>query len=158
MLLFDRKTDYPNLVEPLGCPNKTRPNSTLILFGIKSTPDRNKIRDAIRNTWLNRKSWEFNPEIEIHFIFLLGRSLDQNAEISEEGKQFGDILQTDFAESHYNLSIKDVDFFNYIGEKCPQVDYVVKGDDDIMIVPHNLAYIIQGLEETKVGKIFFNYN
>ena len=68
-----------------------------------------KQRDAIRATWLNRTHWQFNQELELHFIFFLGT--EKAVTLSKEEQHHMDILQSNFMESHYNLSIKDHDFF-----------------------------------------------
>ena len=76
------------MIEPENCPLKASSNKTLILFAIKSTPNRRLTRDAIRLTWLNKRKWKFQKDIEIHFIFIVGQG-----EIHEHEKQFNDILQ-----------------------------------------------------------------
>jgi len=138
--LFDFKpnVNYTKLRSPKPCPIKTNPENMLILFGVKSMPKHADIRSAIRETWLSEKYWQFNSarKIQTHHIFLLGTQDSVN--LDEEENLFGDILQYDFVESHYNLTVKDHKFFDYIVENCPQVDYVFKGDDDILLVPENL--------------------
>ena len=78
----------------------------LILFGVKSMPKHAEIRSAIRETWLSEKYWQFNSarKIQTHHIFLLGTQDSVN--LDEEENLFGDILQYDFVESHYNLTVK----------------------------------------------------
>jgi len=95
-------------------------------------------RNAIRSTWLNSTYWNFDPNIEIHHIFLLG--VEDGVTVSESEHQYQDILQTDFMESHYNLSIKDYNFFKFIDHHCSNTDFVFKGDDDILLVPENAMY------------------
>ena len=72
-------------------------------------------------------------------------------ELTDEANKFNDILQSDFRESHYNLSIKDHDLFNFIVEQCPHLDFAVKGDDDVLIVPQNLAFLIKELTTSSVS-------
>ena len=108
-----------------------------------------KARNAIRSTWLNRKHWQFEPDLEIHYLFLLGT--EEKATVPEEEHEYMDILQSDFMESHYNLSIKDHDFFTFIELHCPHVDYVFKGDDDILLVPENAMFHINKIKDTTVS-------
>ena len=110
-------------------------------------------RDAIRASWLNPSYWKFEDDLEIHSIFLLGNERDvwsKTVWISKREQERGDILQSDFAESHYNLSLKDHDFFTYIEENCPDVDFVFKGDDDILLVPENAMFHINRLKRQPV--------
>ena len=72
-------------------------------------------------------------------------------ELTDEADKFNDILQSDFRESHYNLSIKDHDLFNFIVEQCSHLDFAVKGDDDVLIVPQNLAFLIKELTTSSVS-------
>lgn len=132
-----------------NCPTKTNASNTLILFGIKSTPSRVRMRSAIRSTWLNRQNWKFDSRIEVHSIFLLGHEADIFG-LEAESEIYKDLVQSDFHESHYNLSIKDHDFFNFIVEQCPHLDFAVKGDDDVLIVPQNLAMLIEKLNLSRV--------
>ena len=62
----------------------------------------------------------------------------------------------DFEESHYNLSLKDYHLFNYIEEKCQEMDFLFKGDDDILLIPENLMYHINFLRERSVSIFYFN--
>jgi len=105
-------------------------------------------RKAIRTTWLNPKYWNVNPNIEIHHIFLLG--VEDGATVSDDELKFADILQMDFMESHYNLSIKDHNLFSFIEDNCSDVDFVFKGDDDILLVPENAIYHIDKIRDSEV--------
>jgi len=109
--LFDFKpvVNYTRLLYPTQCPAKTSDSDILILFGIKSMPKRAAMRDAIRNTWLNANYWKFtgNSHVIIHPIFLLGTQNGYN--LTKEADENNDILQYDFIESHYNLTVKEIE-------------------------------------------------
>lgn len=143
IIRFSSKIDYLKLIEPAECPPKSGLNSTMILFGIKSMPSRHAQRQAIRETWMNKTFWEFEENLDMHLIFLLGKD---GTEISEEEKIYNDILMIDFNESHYNLSVKDYSLFSYIDEHCKNIDYLFKGDDDILLVPENAIYHLNMLK------------
>ena len=78
-------------------------------------PKRAAMRDAIRNTWLNSQYWKFtknnDQNVIIHPIFLLGTQNGFN--LSREAAENNDILQYDFIESHYNLTVKEMNFKKY---------------------------------------------
>jgi hypothetical protein len=71
-------------------------------------PHRVAMRAAIRKTWLNPEFWKLpgrNRNIVIHPIFLLGT---QNGfQLGAEAREYQDLLQYDFIESHYNLTVKE---------------------------------------------------
>jgi hypothetical protein len=110
-------------------------------------PSRHAQRQAIRETWMNKTFWEFEENLDMHLIFLLGKD---GTEISEEEKIYNDILMIDFNESHYNLSVKDYSLFSYIDEHCKNIDYLFKGDDDILLVPENAIYHLNMLKNHPV--------
>lgn len=74
------------------------------------------MRDAIRQTWLNPVYWDFSnrgANVLIHPLFLLGTQ--RGFDLTDEARENNDILQYDFIESHYNLTVKemnlkDIDF------------------------------------------------
>lgn len=45
------------------------------------------------------------------------------------------------------MPFKDIGFLKFIKNKCFSVDYVFKGDDDIIIIPQNLAKEIQLIKD-----------
>ena len=111
LLKFTRHHEYPNLSYPKPCP-KVPDGQILILFAIKSMPSHYAMREVIRQTWLNSKYWRFQNKMIFHSIFLMGQQ--DNISISEEIETFGDVLQYDFIESHYNLTVKDVKLLQFI--------------------------------------------
>ena len=62
------------------------------------------MRKVIRQTWLNDKYWNFQDTLKIHFIFLMG--VEHGQTVTSESNQYNDILQYNFIESHYNLTVK----------------------------------------------------
>ena len=87
----------------------------LILVGIKTMPSKVALRNALRNTWLNPADWAdaySSTKVHLYPIFLLGD--DSHAtNLHEEADKYGDILQYQFSESHYNLTVKDNMFFEF---------------------------------------------
>ena len=41
--------------------------------------------------------------------------------------------------------LKDYALMSYIGKHCQQLDYVFKGDDDIIVIPSNLSLLIHNM-------------
>ena len=93
-----------------------------------------------------KNSWSFYPQGLKNFkiVFILGRNSE--FDLSEEIEINDDLLILDFDESHFNLPFKDIGFLRFIKNSCSVVDYVFKGDDDILLVPQNLASEIEMLK------------
>ena len=115
-------------------------------------PSNVDLRNALRSTWLNATYWSF-ANVTIHHVFLLGVESGQDlVSTHAEAAKYSDLLQADFAENHYNLTVKEHLFFNFIESNCPQVDFAFKGDDDSMLIPQNAYYHIQKLQTNTVRR------
>lgn len=132
LLDFDSSLELTAIFSPSKCANED------IVFGIKSRPGSENIRNAIRETWLRRDLWQsLNYEIKVVFIIAREDSVNIN-QLENERKKHGDILFLDFNESFHRLVYKDIGYLHFLKESCPQTRLVFKGDDDILLVPRNL--------------------
>lgn len=142
LLSFDPHMNFEILISPEPCEKKTK----IVLFGIKSLPKNWRRREAIRKTWLEKKYW-IKEGIEIKIVFILGLPSENELEDLElEVEEHDDLLVLNFTESHYHLPFKDVAFMNYFTENCAFVDFVFKGDDDIVLNPFLFGKIIKSLK------------
>ena len=66
------------------------------------------------------------------------------AGVDEEAAEFGDILQADFADTYWNLTLKDIVWMKYLVEECNgKKDLtVIKLDDDVVFDVTKLKNII----------------
>ncbi|XP_019940279.2 N-acetyllactosaminide beta-1,3-N-acetylglucosaminyltransferase 2-like [Paralichthys olivaceus] len=143
--------DYPILLQPdgmCGAGAKNEKKRPLLLIAIKSSELNLRNRQAIRRTWgqvgwvaghsRNKSSGE---EIGgyVRRVFLLGRENRENlsAGVSEflqtESELYGDILQWDFKDTFFNLTLKDVLFWSWFSNVCGSIQFVLKGDDDVFV-------------------------
>ncbi|XP_068174299.1 N-acetyllactosaminide beta-1,3-N-acetylglucosaminyltransferase 2 [Antennarius striatus] len=131
-------------------------NQTFLLFAIKSTTANFERRQALRETWGREGLYENGLRVQI--VFLLGIStLDDpnlNAVLSFEARQYQDILQWDFNESFFNLTLKMNSFLQWTLENCPRVSYVFSGDDDVFVNFPALLRYLQDLEPSKASKLY----
>jgi hypothetical protein len=137
-----------------------RPSTYLIVLAIKSIPNEIEKRHAIRETWGNKLFWNkigklniLGPKlVTIKLLFLIGISnFYPTSDIKAENNQSDDILMGDFSDSFQTLSLKDHLMFNYLDKNCSEVDFLFKGDDDILLNPIHLLLRIKSfiLEQKK---------
>lgn len=103
-------------------------------------------RQAIRETW-GKSGW---VSVEsgggggrgglVRTVFLLGRQDSStgphpnlNALLELESHRHGDILQWDFCDTFFNLTLKDVLFWEWFEQRCPSARFIFKGDDDVFV-------------------------
>ncbi|XP_077088828.1 N-acetyllactosaminide beta-1,3-N-acetylglucosaminyltransferase 2 [Siphateles boraxobius] len=129
--------DQPNLF--FGQDSET----LFLLMAIKSQVGNFENRQAIRETWGRSgriqgdgggRGWF------IRTVFLLGRQdtetgphPDLSALLKLESSTHKDILQWDFKDTFFNLTLKDVLFWDWFSQHCPHVHFIFKGDDDVFV-------------------------
>ncbi|XP_068098840.1 UDP-GlcNAc:betaGal beta-1,3-N-acetylglucosaminyltransferase 7-like [Hyperolius riggenbachi] len=112
-----------------------------LLIVVKSIIEQHDRRDAVRNTWGKEK--EVNGK-KIRTLFLLGTTSvgkdhwNLQRLIEQENQIYGDILQWDFMDTFFNLTLKEVNFLKWFHIYCPNVEFIFKGDDDIFVNTENI--------------------
>ncbi|XP_040904668.1 N-acetyllactosaminide beta-1,3-N-acetylglucosaminyltransferase 2 [Toxotes jaculatrix] len=158
--------DYPTLIQPdgvCGAGAKDEKEPPLLVLAIKTTELNFKNRQAIRQTWghagwvtgegRNRSRGEQDGGY-VRRVFLLGKESPEElgVDLSElleiENKHYGDILQWDFKDTFFNLTLKDVLFWKWFSRFCGQTRFVFKGDDDVFVnTPKMITYLQDQLKK-----------
>ncbi|XP_073507043.1 beta-1,3-galactosyltransferase 1-like [Phyllobates terribilis] len=101
-----------------------------------------KSRHTIRETWGNESIYD----VEVVRIFLVGlpqNAIDQNQDLlEEESATFGDIVQQDFMDTYYNLTLKTLMGMEWVTKFCPSASYIMKVDSDMFL---NIDYLIHNI-------------
>lgn len=127
---------FPTLLTPSPCED-----DLYLLLAIKSTAAQIERRAALRDTWGRAGQLQGR---RIKLVFLMGRSKDKVQSYSLqpllewENARYGDILQWDFADSFFNLTLKEVRFLSWFSRSCSSAQFVFKGDDDVFVHTENL--------------------
>lgn len=121
------------------CTNKCSTiQDPVVLIVIKSAMSHFERRHAIRETW-------GREEDGILTVFLLG--VGSNAEvqrrIDEESELYNDIVQSDFLDTYYNLTLKTMSGFKWAINFCSKTHYVLFSDDDMYISMKNLLTFLK---------------
>ncbi|XP_026179592.1 UDP-GlcNAc:betaGal beta-1,3-N-acetylglucosaminyltransferase 7 isoform X2 [Mastacembelus armatus] len=134
---------------------------TYLLMAIKSVATHHDRRDVIRKTWGKEQVVDGK---RIKTIFLLGKPANEAERanhqklVEYENYIYGDILQWDFLDSFFNLTLKETHFLKWFHTYCPSVHYIFKGDDDVFVSVENIFEFLQTSnheENLFVGDVIF---
>lgn len=165
------RRDYPILLQPdavCGAGAKDEKEPPLLLLAIKTTELNFKNRQAIRKTW-GQEGWVAGQRRNsnggeedggyVRRVFLLGKEnpqemgVDLSNLLELESKHYGDILQWDFSDTFFNLTLKDVLFWKWFSQFCYQTRFVFKGDDDVFVnTPRMISFLQEQLRKPQAAK------
>ncbi|XP_005160201.1 N-acetyllactosaminide beta-1,3-N-acetylglucosaminyltransferase 2a isoform X1 [Danio rerio] len=135
-----------------------------LLLAIKSLAPHFDRRQAIRESWGRAGILDGQ---RIATVFLLGNTAstdhfpDLSNMVKHEAELYGDVLQWDYRDTFFNLTLKEVLFLEWFGSHCASAQYVFKGDDDVFVnTRHMLAYLanfsISSTQDLFIGDVITN--
>ncbi len=152
-LLHMRCRTYPMLInQPHVCDEKP-----FLLLVIKSLIPHFDRRQAIRETW-GRAGVLANRTVAT--VFLLGSTLsvdhfpDLQGMLGHEAELHKDLLQWDYRDTFFNLTLKEVLFLEWFSHNCPHAQFILKGDDDVFVNTLRIIDLLEGLSENKAKDLF----
>lgn len=123
-----------------------------LLMVIKSVATQHDRREVIRKTWGREQVVDGK---KIKTLFLLGTSSNEAERanhqklVEYENHIYGDILQWDFLDSFFNLTLKETHFLKWFDTYCPGVRYIFKGDDDVFVSVENIFEFLESSKDEK---------
>uniref|UniRef100_A0A3Q3MPD3 Hexosyltransferase n=1 Tax=Mastacembelus armatus TaxID=205130 RepID=A0A3Q3MPD3_9TELE len=169
-----QRRDYPTLIQPpgvCGAGAKDEKKAPLLLLAIKTIESNFKDRQAIRHTW-GQVGWVSGLRQRgsrdgggyIRRVFLLGRENSEEVVVNfsdmlqMESAHYGDILQWDFRDTFFNLTLKDVLFWRWFSKFCSQTLFVFMGDDDVFVnTLRIITYLEDQLQKPQAHRIIKNF-
>lgn len=96
---------------------------------VHTSPANRNRRNLLRETWANVN------ETDIGILFLTGLERDKTLqmELNKEMRQYGNFIHGDFLDTYKNLTYKHIMGLKYVYYHCPNIQYVVKVDDDVFV-------------------------
>uniref|UniRef100_A0A8C6WWC5 Hexosyltransferase n=1 Tax=Neogobius melanostomus TaxID=47308 RepID=A0A8C6WWC5_9GOBI len=128
-----------------------------LLLAVKSMAPHFDRRQAIRESWGRAGSLRNHSIVT---VFLLGNTTaedyhpDLSAMLQYESQQHKDIIQWDYRDSFFNLTVKEVLFLEWIQTRCPGARFIFKGDDDVFVNTYRILNFLKDLSESKAKDLF----
>ncbi|OCT59248.1 hypothetical protein XELAEV_18001200mg [Xenopus laevis] len=148
-LTYQHCRNFPLLHDsPMKCGGAANSKEVFLLLAIKSSPANYERREAVRKTWGVEKTYN---GVQVKRIFLIGIPTPQIEKkrmmqlISTESQVYNDVLQWEFYDTFYNLTLKQVIFLSWLEARCPGAQYIFNGDDDVFVNTINVVSYLQSL-------------
>lgn len=150
---------FPMILDlPDKCREADGPADIFLLLVIKSSPKNYDRREVLRKTWAKER---LHKGVWIRTVFIsgtAGTSFEKqrmNKLLQLEHQEHNDILQWDFKESFFNLTLKQMLFLEWMERNCPHARFLLNGDDDVFANTDNMVEYLQGLSNNNGGKHLF---
>uniref|UniRef100_A0A8C2HXZ9 Hexosyltransferase n=1 Tax=Cyprinus carpio TaxID=7962 RepID=A0A8C2HXZ9_CYPCA len=121
-------------------PDKCKQDPFLV-FMVPVAPHQLDARNAIRSTWGNESSVQGKAVLTLFLVGLTGGAEAQQ-QLEEESRQHRDLVQSNFVDSYFNLTIKTMVIMDWLATRCPQAAYAMKVDSDMYINVENLMSLL----------------
>ncbi|XP_068175750.1 N-acetyllactosaminide beta-1,3-N-acetylglucosaminyltransferase 3-like isoform X2 [Antennarius striatus] len=150
---------FPMLLDlPDKCGGPDKSAEVFLLLVVKSSPLNYDRREVLRKTWAKER---LHNGVWIRRVFISGTSdsgfekMRLNKLLELEHGEHSDILQWDFQDSLFNLTLKQILFLEWMERNCPNVRFLLNGDDDVFANTDNMVEFLQSLQHNDGGKHLF---
>jgi hypothetical protein len=123
--------------------------SFLVLAIVLVEPDSFDTRNIIRKTWGNRNLTNA-ADLLVIFVVGLARSEQVNNRIREEFNQHGDLIQENYLDSPFNLTVKVLGALKWIRDYCSRVRYVLRINEHMQVNVFSLIKYLKSLHITQL--------
>ncbi|XP_025908837.1 beta-1,3-galactosyltransferase 5 [Nothoprocta perdicaria] len=122
----------------------------LILLVTSSIPNAGA-RMAIRQTWGKERSVG-GRRVVAYFLLGTTANLREQAGVVAESQEYKDVIQKNFTDTYYNLTLKTMMGMEWVHRYCPQSSFVMKTDSDVFV---NVFYLTELLVRKNKSSSFF---
>ncbi|XP_061593187.1 N-acetyllactosaminide beta-1,3-N-acetylglucosaminyltransferase 3-like isoform X2 [Cololabis saira] len=150
---------FPMLLDTPGkCGGADRSGDVFLLLVVKSSPGNYDRREVLRKTWAAER---LHNGVWIRRVFISGTSgagfqkERLNKLLEMEQREYSDILQWDFSDTFYNLTLKQILFLEWMERNCPNARFLLNGDDDVLSNTDNMVTYLQSLRDNVGSKHLF---
>ncbi|XP_041657984.1 acetylgalactosaminyl-O-glycosyl-glycoprotein beta-1,3-N-acetylglucosaminyltransferase-like [Cheilinus undulatus] len=150
---------FPMILDvPDKCGGAERSSEVFLLLVIKSSPENHDRRKTLRKTWANETSHNGKWIRRLFLTGMTGTGFEKkrlNKVLELEQRHHHDILQWDFVDTFYNLTLKQVLFLEWMERSCPKVRFLLNGDDDVFVNSNNVVKYLQSLKDNDGSQHLF---
>ncbi|XP_032055022.1 beta-1,3-galactosyltransferase 5 [Aythya fuligula] len=114
-------------------------NPPFLVLLVTSSYQNISARMAIRQTW-GKERMVASKRLVTYFLLGTTVNLTQQADIAAESQKYKDIIQKDFIDTYYNLTLKTMMGVEWIHKFCNQSSFVMKTDTDVFV---NVFYLTE---------------
>ncbi|XP_028260500.1 N-acetyllactosaminide beta-1,3-N-acetylglucosaminyltransferase 3-like isoform X2 [Parambassis ranga] len=150
-LLYRHCRHFPMLLDlPDKCGGAEKSAEVFLLLVIKSAPGNYERREVLRKTWARER---VHNGVWIRRIFISGTSgvgfekKRLSSLLKMEQREYKDILQWDFRDTLYNLTLKQILFLEWMERNCPNARFLLNGDEDVFAHTDNMVRYLQSLKD-----------
>ncbi|XP_004594236.2 beta-1,3-galactosyltransferase 5 [Ochotona princeps] len=111
-------------------------------------------RMAIRKTWGKERTVR-GQQVQAFFLLGVTANKAEMTAVTQESQQYRDIIQKDFEDVYFNLTLKTLMGLEWVHHFCPQAAYVMKTDSDMFINVHYLTELL--LRRNRTTHFFTGY-
>uniref|UniRef100_A0A8C2EGV6 Hexosyltransferase n=1 Tax=Cyprinus carpio TaxID=7962 RepID=A0A8C2EGV6_CYPCA len=122
-------------------PDKCSQWDPFLVLMVPVAPHQVEARNAIRSTWGNESSVQGKAVLTLFLVGLTGGPEAQQ-QLEEESRQHRDLVQSNFVDSYFNLTIKTMVIMDWLATRCPQANFSMKVDSDIYLNMENLITLL----------------
>lgn len=131
-----------------------RQSPPFLVLLVTSSHKQQAARMAIRKTW-GRDTTVRGQQVRTFFLLGISDSAEEMAAIAQEVQQHRDIIQKDFKDVYFNLTLKTMMGMEWVYHFCPQATFVMKTDSDMFI---NVGYLTELLlKKNRTTRFFTGY-
>ncbi|XP_072825509.1 beta-1,3-galactosyltransferase 5 [Vicugna pacos] len=131
-----------------------RQDPPFLVLLVTSSPEQAYARMVIRNTW-GREQTVMGKQIKTFFLLGTTPDKDVSKKVAQEIQQHRDVVQKDFLDAYFNLTLKTMMGLEWVHRLCPQAAFVMKTDTDMFI---NVFYLTELLlKRNRTSRFFTGY-
>ncbi|XP_047444281.1 N-acetyllactosaminide beta-1,3-N-acetylglucosaminyltransferase 3-like [Mugil cephalus] len=150
---------FPMLLDvPDKCGGPDKSGEVFLLLVVKSLANNYDRREVLRKTWGKERK---HKGMWIRRVFISGTSgngLEKerlNMLLKYEQREYNDIIQWDFSDTFFNLTLKQILFLEWMERNCPNARFLFNGDDDVFAHTDNMVEYLKGLKDNDGSKHLF---